>query len=522
MKKRIYLGLFLAGLALGLAILSLRPYTGYMDADYYYAGARTLFGGNGFFDYTLWNYLSHPMAIPYPANTYWMPLATILAWCGMKLAGTSSLFAARLPFVFLYAFIPPAVAALSYRIFQNQHWAIISGLLALACGYFLKFITEPDGFGVMILAGAGVTYLLVSNNPCNRLLHAFLLGLIAGVIQMTRADGSLWLILLLAATVYLHEQGRDARVKSIFISMAGLFAGYLVISSGWYIRNLQAFGSLMPPGGLRAFYLNSYDQLFSYPPESLNLSNWLQGGLSAILLPRLNALGLNLVTVVAVFGMVVLVPAIILGIKTFLSKRLIRFWAAAFIIVFSIMTLVFPFVGARGGLLHSGAIFLPGIWLIIPAGNQRLVDWLRKRAFFSNLSENMFHYAVVFVLVLVSGFVLVSEMTQPASITQANTWQDYRRMDAWLQNYKKNSEYRVMVNNPLAYYAVSGREAVVIPYGDENTILAVAKQYQINYLILDESHIPQFNLLYQSPESAPAGFHWLGDVNHMQIFQLGE
>jgi hypothetical protein len=522
MKKRIYLGLFFAGLALGLTLLWLRPYTGYMDADYYYAGARTLFEGKGFFDYTLWNFLSHPTAIPYPANTYWMPMATILAWCGMKLTGSPSLFSARMVFVILFALIPPVVAALSYQIYQKKQWAIISGLLALACGYFLKFITEPDGFGVMILAGAGIIFLLVGNKPQNSLVRAFLLGLIAGVIQMTRADGSLWLILLLAATVYLYEQGKDARVKSIFISMAGLFAGYLSISSAWYIRNLQAFGSLMPPGGLRAVYLNSYDQLFSYPPESLNLSNWLQGGVSAILLPRLNALGLNLVTVIAVFGMVVLVPAIILGIKALWNKRVIRFWAAAFIIVFSIMTLVFPFVGARGGLLHSGAIFLPGIWLIIPAGNRRLVDWLKKRAFFSNLLENMFQYAVVFVLVLVSGFILVSEKTQLASITQASTWQDYRQIDAWLQNNGKNSEYRVMVNNPPAYYAVSGREAVVIPYGDENTILAVARQYQINYLILDESHIPQFNLLYQSPESAPAGFHWLGNVNHMQIFQLGE
>ncbi len=42
MKKLDYFLLFLSGLIIGSIMLFLRPYTGYMDADYYFATAREI------------------------------------------------------------------------------------------------------------------------------------------------------------------------------------------------------------------------------------------------------------------------------------------------------------------------------------------------------------------------------------------------------------------------------------------------------------------------------------------------
>jgi hypothetical protein len=44
----------------------LQPVPGYMDAEYYYAGAIRLHEGYGFTQPFLWNYLDEPAGLPHP------------------------------------------------------------------------------------------------------------------------------------------------------------------------------------------------------------------------------------------------------------------------------------------------------------------------------------------------------------------------------------------------------------------------------------------------------------------------
>src|SRR4030066_270841 len=101
MTWRIRILLFAAGLAAVSLVVIFQNAPGYMDADYYYAGGIRLAEGKGFTEEFLWNYLDNPLGLPHPSHAYWMPLASLIAALGMKVAGSTSFWAARLVLIFI-------------------------------------------------------------------------------------------------------------------------------------------------------------------------------------------------------------------------------------------------------------------------------------------------------------------------------------------------------------------------------------------------------------------------------------
>ena len=71
------------GLAVYLLVAVFQHTPGYMDAEYYYAGGLRLAGGDGFTEPFIWNYLDNPPGLPHPSHTYWMPLASLVAYLGI-------------------------------------------------------------------------------------------------------------------------------------------------------------------------------------------------------------------------------------------------------------------------------------------------------------------------------------------------------------------------------------------------------------------------------------------------------
>ena len=137
-----------------LVIVALQPVPGYMDADYYYAGGKQLASGHGFTDPFLWNYLDHPQGLPHPSNSYWNPLASIVAAGGMVLTGKINFLSARIGFILMAALAPLVVAALAYRISRKRHLALLAGLLTIFSGYYLPFIVTTDNYSLYMLVGA--------------------------------------------------------------------------------------------------------------------------------------------------------------------------------------------------------------------------------------------------------------------------------------------------------------------------------------------------------------------------------
>ena len=81
------------------------------------------------------------------------------------------------------------------------------------------------------------------------------------------------------------------------------------------------------------------------------------------------------------------------------------------------------------------------------------------------------------------------------------------------------SEVVVMVNNPPGYYAMTGRQAIVIPDGDLQTSLNAARKYQASYLILDENYPQGLGEIYLNPGDYP-GISYQDTIQQIQIYLI--
>ena len=211
MRLRHYLFVSLLGLALALVVAYFQSGPGYMDASYYMAGGVWLADGDGFNEQILWNYLDDPHGLPHPSHGYWMPLTSVLAAQGMRLMGAHTFTSARLGFLLLAALIPVITAWLSYSLSGRRDWAILAGIIAAISGFYLPYLPTIDAFGLYMLFG-GLFLLVIQslsdgsarsmaetggNHPAahraNQLVAPIILGFLAGMMHLTRADGLLWL-----------------------------------------------------------------------------------------------------------------------------------------------------------------------------------------------------------------------------------------------------------------------------------------------------------------------------------------
>jgi len=514
-------GLFVIGLVVGVILLLIRPYTGYMDADYYYAGAKTLFEGRGWNDYALWNYLANPNAIPFPAFTYWMPMASIISALGMFLMGNSSLIAARIPFILLFAACAPLTYLLSYRLFKQHSRAVTSGVLVLASGYYLKFVTEPDSFAFLFLCGIALIYLVMDTQISQSLIKTLLLGCLCGAIHMARADGLIWLPLLMGWLIFRAIKLDHLPVASLVRMFLLLLAGYGLVTGVWYFRNLQVFGSPFPPGTSKSLWISTYDQLFTYPVERLSFKSWVDTGWKAILSIRWKALAINLAALMTVNGLIILVPGIVVGWRKQFDRYAGTFLLISLTVFFVIMTFIFPLAGMRGGLLHSLAIFQPFLWVLAPAGTAWL--WENRPVNLAKYTVNsvMIQAGMVFIVIIISIFSLVSDHYATA-FNQSNVWSQYRQLEEVVSKKSQNPMTPVIVNNPPAYYAATVRPALMIPYGDEASVLSLAHQFSAGFLLLDSNHTAGLNDIYSYPDVSRPGFDYLGSTQGIRVFQLSQ
>lgn len=562
MTRRSYSVLFLLGLAVAAGMAALQPSPGYMDADYYFVTGKQLADGKGFFEPFLWNYLDDPSGLPHPSHLYWMPLAAMLAaagmWASAALASAAtpgltlsavlpgmaftaevdSFLAARAGFLLAAACLPPVTAALASSFGASRPGAWTAGLLALFPGFYLPFLTTTDTFGIYMLLGVlflqsgwrAISAASAGADAYTNSLKWFIFtGIVAGLMHLARADGVIWFLVgLVAAGIFSVQrpslQGRRGiravlcRVKP----MAALLLGYLLVISPWFDRNLRLSGGFSAPGASRALWLTSYDELFIYPASLLSPARWWSSGLGELIGARLWALGQNLQTVLAVQGEVFLVPLVAAGLWHYRHDWRVRFGMLGWALTFLVMTLVFPFQGARGGWFHSGAALQPLFWALAPAGLKVLVSWgERKRGWAAGMAETTLGIGLVGLAVLVTVLTAFPRVIGPFPARPA--WgggqTTYLNLEHSLRQAGAPAGAIVLVNNPPGYFGATGRPALVIPDGDEEASLAVARRYQGSYLLLEPNHPRGLEDLYRNPGDRP-GLDYLLTVDGAHIFSI--
>jgi hypothetical protein len=516
MRLRAYLFLALLGIIVLSLVAVFQSSPGYMDADYYYAEGLQLASGKGFTEPFIWNYLDNPVGLPHPSHSYWMPLASIIATIGIFFLGHSSWFAARIGFILVASLLPPLTAALSWSFFARRDLAILSGLLAVFSAFYLPFLPVTDTFGIYMLLG-GLFFLILNREPVP--INSLAIGLIAGLMHLSRADGLIWLLVAFIAIFYILPKPANGKLRFTVSRCFLALCGYLLIMIPWFARNYSVFGTFLAPGASRMLWLTSYDQIFSYPANTVTFESWWQYGASAILRVRAWSLGLNLSSLLSVQGEVFVFPLTLAGIWFLRKDRRVQLAVITCMLTFALMTVVFPFAGARGGFFHSGASLQAIWWAVSPIGLDRVITWGgRNRSWKIDQARKIFGGALIAFAIMLSVVIVYLRVIQDGTWHQE---QDaYRKISGILISFGMDDDAIIMVANPPGFFVASGNPAIAVPDGDVNSLISAGRRYGAAFLILEAGSVPsQLIQVYEHPNEQPH-LKYLGVFEGTKLYEL--
>ncbi len=511
MPRRDLLLLFTLALLFNFTIASFTSGPWYVDDAYYFGGALRLAQGHGFTEPYLWNYLGGFAALPAPSHAYWMPLTSILAALSMSAFG-QTFAAARLPLLLLASLLPLIAYHVAHTTTGLRRHALAAGLLAVFCGYYVIYWGTTDSFAVYAVAASLAFAALFRGveTPSVRFaktlgvstLWWFVAGVCAGLAHLTRADGVL--VLAVALFVILMSPSRRFTLSPLL-----LVSGYLLVMLPWFIRNLLAVGSPLGAGGAGTLWLTEYNDLFNYPPN-LTPARYFEAGWGVILDGKLQALISNFQTIVAVQGLIFLAPFIVIGLWQLRKRALYRIVMLYAALLYVAMTFAFSFPGTRGGLFHSGVALAPFYFPAALVGLDAAIDWIASRLkhWKPELAKRNFT-----ILVVIFAAALTLALAAPRL-----RGSEEDSMYALLRDLP--TEAVVMSNNPPGVWVATGHPGIPLPNGAGNTVIALAGQFHVRYIVMDKNIAPSLIPLYQS-----GGTEWLrlikqeGDVKLFEVMR---
>jgi hypothetical protein len=482
-----------------------------------------------------------------------MPMAGIVSAIGITLTGLPNFWGAKLGFVLIACCLVPFTAYLSFSFTPKRWAALLAGALALCSGFYYAYLPTTETFGIYMILGC-FFFLLVMKlqkdanlvdlkfysgekiEKINKIVSLtsrpwiyLSMGVIVGVMYLTRTDGIIWLGMGLAAIILqgysrYHNSFRHEKRKrlSLYLWLPLILScvAFLITISPWILRNLVGFGSIFAPGTGRVVWLTAYDDLYTFPASQLTFERWLSSGVAEILGVRAWAFGLNALTAFAVQGSIFLAPLIVAGMWTYRKDWRVSIGVGGWIVIFLDMTLIFPFQGARGGFFHAGAGFQPLLWALVPAGLLVFINWVSKfRNWEVQRAIKLFAGGIVGLVIIMTVFVTWQRLISDnrSNPTWGKSELAYLEVEAYLDDQDVPAGVVVMVNNPPGYYAMTGRQAIVIPNGDLQTSLSAAQKYQAGYLILDENYPQGLGEIYLTPGDYP-GISYMDTIQQMQIY----
>ena len=481
-RDLIRLGLLALLVGLITAILAHQP--GYTDAYYYLNAAARVAHGQGLTDAALWTYVGAPPGLPAPAFLYWMPFASLLeAVSVFVLGGIVGVFhAGQVPGLIGAVALSGIGYRLGLELGGTRRSALLAGVLTIFSGFFVPYWTNTDTFAVYAVVGSLALWCIGRGRASGQTRWWIAAGVLAGLAHLTRADGLLFVMALVIAALWGHLRSVKDGWRS---AMIGVLA-YVLTMLPWAIRNLNEIGSVLPVGGFQSAWFSSYDQIASYPAGA-SLNDFLATGLGTMVQTRVTALTLNLQTFIAVEGLIVLTPLLLVALwRRRLEPKLGGLILYAFGL-HGLMTLVFALPGMRGGLLHSAAALVPYWATLGIIGLDDVLKWAAKRRRWPLKQAQDF-----FGLALIAWAIFFSVLVGTKLIGSWNSANaTYASIGAQLP-----LDAVVMVNDPPGFYYQTGLSAVVLPDSPPSVIPELTARYNVSYLVLDANRTEPFSSLY--------------------------
>jgi 4-amino-4-deoxy-L-arabinose transferase-like glycosyltransferase len=339
---------------------------------------------------------------------------------------------------------------LGKRFEASSRYAWLAGLLTLFSGFFSDVWGQTDTFSPYAFFGSMALVFIglgISSENKNWRWWIFA-GAFAALGHLIRTDGLL--LLLTGYSVLLWPFNRERYKKRLFWLIPFTLA-YLAVMSPWFIRNLNAIGTILPTGGAQAVWFTEYNDLFSYPPEN-STETLFADGTGAFIESRMTATFSNngiLFQILAYEGTIVFTLLILLGLW---NRRKEPFFRGIWIFALGLhlaFALVFPYPGMRGGFWHGSAALVP-IWALVGLlGLDDAIAWIakRRRTWRDQTAKMLFSVMLTLIVVVLS--IAISD--------RQNTY-GYRNGEMLLEILPEGS--RVMINDPSTLYYYTGIESV--------------------------------------------------------------
>jgi len=511
---------------------------GYTDAFYHFNAAERLASGQGLTEDYLWMYIGAPDSLPAPSHLYWMPMTSLMTALGMWIFNAPGDYAAaQTPLALMLAGTACVGYWLGLELGGKRRHAWVAGLITLFSGFFMRFWGATDTFAPYALFGSlslvfmglgvksGESQKMVKNPTLTLSLRDFLrspefregtkyeanlspsllnseergwgkgvgrkivvsfsissqthpyiwfalCGAMAALGHLTRADG---VLLLIVGWAVVGWAWRTISLQKLVLSIFIMTAVYLIVMSPWIVRSLNTIGSPLPVGGTQGIWYTAYDDIFNYPPDS-SPQTFFADGIGLLLSSRWDALRENLGTFVAIEGMIVLTPLMLIGLWMRRRDAFLRgFWLYA-LGVHLAMTFVFTFPGVRGGLFHSVAALLPWWAALGAVGLDDVVDWVakRRRKWNATTAKWIFSSALVIFVVFLSLLISLPRRVNVGTPTLYSQLSEVIPVGS-----------RVMINDPAQLYYFTGLGGVVLPNEPPDVIPEIAQKYGVGYLLLE-------------------------------------
>ncbi|MBI1258610.1 MAG: hypothetical protein GC204_14170 [Chloroflexi bacterium] len=268
---------------------------------------------------------------------------------------------------------------------------------------------------------------------------------------------------------------RRAPLQQVVVALAALAIGYVLVMLPYFARNWQAIGSPLPLGGTQAIWFSEYNDIFNYPPNS-SPATLLANGLGTLISSRREAVVNNIGTFVAVEGLIVMTPLMLIGLWRRRREPFLLPFALYAVGVHLAMTFVFPFPGYRGGLLHSAAALIPFWAALGVVGLDDVIAWVakRRRRWNARTAKMVFSGGLVALAVGLSWFIGMAGRVSPIGDTSG-----YDELPAALP-----ADARILSDDPPQLYYYTGMGGASLPNGTPETLLEVARQYDIDYVVI--------------------------------------
>jgi hypothetical protein len=513
---RIPLVLYGLALLIRLVLIWHFPHPAYPDSYYYVDVARSIYAGNGLTIDLIWIFpevggvIPAQPTLPIPSNAHWMPLASLVQLPFMAVLGPTAV-ASALPFAFIGAVAAPITWAVARDAGASWVVAVGAGILVAIPVLTAAFMVQPDNFSLyqpLVLGALWMGARGLKGSP-----RAFVAaGLLAGLATLSRNDGLL--VLGALGLAFLWDRWRHRRIPwAAAVACVGLF---VLVMAPWWLRQLTVFGSISPSTASgKVFFIRDIAEWNSISTPA-TLDHLLGMGIGPLLLSRVGGLVAAVMIYVTLVAGFILAPFMIGG--AWLRRRSLGF-GPFFIyagLLFAFSALISAVHVPGGTFIHSAIALAPHSYILALEGIVAAVLWVaaRRPAWQPEAAKRVFTGAAV-------AFAAVAALGGAAFVHQA--WADSRakflRVAEALDGAGAGSSARVMSIDAAGTKYWTGRGGVVLVNDPEPTIEAVARAYEIDWLVLDreDSVEPLAPILEGGPRPS-----WLGDpvLAHGQPLQL--